>query len=220
MWDVDEETEERFFLPDSHVDTEPTQPEPTKTKPLVTAIVPAHPIAPDGPLAPVLMAADGSQVPLSNLANSAEPLAHSIDEPSEIPKKKEKKKRAQAGKENSKKQKAAVPDPEAAAATKTKKADAKAAAAAKAAAVYLATKAAADKEAKEAEKAKAAKSRVGLKMEIQGCDPDECDYVCTSCDWEPCVVEADHGRLCDVRLCHDDITCNGIIFHRFLRLPH
>ena len=31
-------------------------------------------------------------------------------------------------------------------------------------------------------------SRLGLNMEIQGCDPDECDYTCTDCDWEPSRV--------------------------------
>ena len=61
-------------------------------------------------------------------------------------------------------------------------------------------------------------SRLGLKMEIQGCDPDECDYICTDCDWEPCTVEADHGRTCDVRL-DDNTLCQGIVSHRFLRMP-
>ena len=61
-------------------------------------------------------------------------------------------------------------------------------------------------------------SRLGLKMEIQGCDPDECDYIRTDCDWEPCTVEADNGRTCDVRLA-DGQLCQGIVTHRFLRMP-
>ena len=61
--------------------------------------------------------------------------------------------------------------------------------------------------------------KVGLEMEIHGCDADECDYVCSICDWELCIVEADHGRTCDVRIKSDDTVCEGVLAHRFLRMP-
>ena len=67
--------------------------------------------------------------------------------------------------------------------------------------------------------AKASATRVGLQMEIQGCDPDACDYVCTDCAWDTCTVEADYGRTCDVRITEDGFLCKGIIAHRFLRIP-
>ena len=74
-----------------------------------------------------------------------------------------------------------------------------------------------DAAAANAEKASA--TRVGLQMEIQGCDPDECDYVCTDCAWDACTVEADYGRTCDVRIDEDGVLCEEIIAHRFLRIP-
>ena len=57
-------------------------------------------------------------------------------------------------------------------------------------------------------------------MEIQGCDADECDYVCNTCDWEECVVVADDllGTM-DVKCVSDDTMCCGITAHRFLRYP-
>ena len=39
-------------------------------------------------------------------------------------------------------------------------------------------------------------TRIGQAMEIQGCEPDSCDYICTECDWEACIVEADDGTVC------------------------
>ena len=63
--------------------------------------------------------------------------------------------------------------------------------------------------------------RTNKEMEVQGCDPEECDYMCGECEWEPCVVLADHGRTCDVRICShgdDDSECFGVA-NRFLRFP-
>ena len=77
----------------------------------------------------------------------------------------------------------------------------------------------ADDEAQYAEALAPAATKFGLKMEIQGCDADSCDYVCTNCDWEACTVEADYGRTCDVRLEVDGFLCQAIVWHRFLRVP-
>ena len=57
-----------------------------------------------------------------------------------------------------------------------------------------------------------------MELEIQGCDEDTCDYVCSACDWELCVVEADHGKTCDVKIIDGDIICNAV-HSRFLRMP-
>jgi hypothetical protein len=61
-------------------------------------------------------------------------------------------------------------------------------------------------------------TRVGQAMEVQGCDPDSCDYVCTECDWEACIVEADDGTFCNVKLA-DGTVCSGVNSKRFLRYP-
>ena len=65
-------------------------------------------------------------------------------------------------------------------------------------------------------------SRVDKEMEIQGCTPAECAYVCTECDWEGCTVVADHGAMCDVRLhnigADEDPICRSVA-NRFLRMP-
>tara|TARA_B110001452_G_scaffold119226_1_gene98931 strand:- start:231 stop:2348 length:2118 start_codon:yes stop_codon:yes gene_type:complete len=63
--------------------------------------------------------------------------------------------------------------------------------------------------------------RTGKEMEVQGCDPEVCDNMCGECEWDPCVVLADHGRTCDVRICShsdDDSECFGVA-NRFLRFP-
>ena len=55
-------------------------------------------------------------------------------------------------------------------------------------------------------------------LEVQGCGPD-CDYVCSECEWEMCVVMADHGRSCDVCLkAEPDVRIDRIL-NRFLRVP-
>ena len=56
-------------------------------------------------------------------------------------------------------------------------------------------------------------------MEIQGCD-EYCDTLCVqSCsfEWDPCVVIADHGTYCDVRM-SDGAMIAGVV-NRFLRWP-
>jgi hypothetical protein len=64
------------------------------------------------------------------------------------------------------------------------------------------------------------RDRVGDHMEIQGCDADECDYVCNDCAWEACVVVADDGLgNMDVQCVSDGSMCMGIKAHRFLRFP-
>ena len=60
--------------------------------------------------------------------------------------------------------------------------------------------------------------RVGLNMEIQGCDPDDCDFVCSLCEWELCIVEVDHGRCCDITILGDGSLCKQVS-NRFLRMP-
>ena len=63
-------------------------------------------------------------------------------------------------------------------------------------------------------------NKVGEQMEIQGCDEDECDYVCNECAWEACVVVVDHGDgNLDVKCAADGTLCEGIKAHRFLRYP-
>jgi hypothetical protein len=62
------------------------------------------------------------------------------------------------------------------------------------------------------------RDRVGLSMEIQGCDPDECEGGCSECPWEACTVVTDHGRACDVRICSDPPVMCLNIANRFLRL--
>ena len=72
------------------------------------------------------------------------------------------------------------------------------------------------------EKEAPTRSRVHLQMEIQGCDPEVCEMVCTDCDWEPCVVTADHVSSCNVRLLEvvDDVDPICLcIANRFLRWP-
>ena len=61
-------------------------------------------------------------------------------------------------------------------------------------------------------------NRVGLSMEIQGCDQNECDFICGECEWEPCIIEADHGHTCDARISSDGTLCVGAA-PRFLRMP-
>ena len=61
---------------------------------------------------------------------------------------------------------------------------------------------------------------VGQMMEIQGCDPDECEYVCTTCPWEACVVTAENPNgTFDVKISIDGTICTDIVAHRSLRLP-
>ena len=62
-------------------------------------------------------------------------------------------------------------------------------------------------------------TRVGQAMEIQGCEPNTCDYICTECDWEACTVVADDGTTCDVKLVADGTECSGVNSRRFLRYP-
>lgn len=54
-------------------------------------------------------------------------------------------------------------------------------------------------------------SRDGAEMEMQACDLDECDFVCSACLWKPCTVKMDHGAFCDVWLRCDRVA------NRFLR---
>lgn len=61
-------------------------------------------------------------------------------------------------------------------------------------------------------------TRVGQAMEVQGCDPASCDYICTECDWEACIVVADDGTFCNVKLA-DGTVCSGVHSKRFLRYP-
>jgi hypothetical protein len=61
-------------------------------------------------------------------------------------------------------------------------------------------------------------SREGHTMEVQCCDPDACPGVCGECDWEVCVVTADHGNTCDVRCMAEGECLEGIAL-RFLRWP-
>ena len=37
--------------------------------------------------------------------------------------------------------------------------------------------------------------------------------------WEACIVEADYGRTCDVRIVCDGIICEDVLACRFLRTP-
>jgi hypothetical protein len=64
----------------------------------------------------------------------------------------------------------------------------------------------------------AARDRIGSSMEVQGCDPEVCDMLCGICPWEPCIVECDNGRTCDVRVCSDGAVCKDVA-NRFLRMP-
>ena len=59
--------------------------------------------------------------------------------------------------------------------------------------------------------------RVGLQMEAQSCDPDECEMYCGLCEWEECVITADHGNACDVLFPDGKECCN--LLNRFLRKP-
>ena len=60
--------------------------------------------------------------------------------------------------------------------------------------------------------------RVGLEMEIQGCDPAVCDGLCRACPWERCTILADHGGVCDVRVLSDEAEYFGVA-NRYLRMP-
>jgi hypothetical protein len=62
-------------------------------------------------------------------------------------------------------------------------------------------------------------NRVGLKMEVQACDDDCPMSFCVDCKWELCMVVADNGRTCDVRILEDDELCADIVAHRYLRMP-
>ena len=56
-------------------------------------------------------------------------------------------------------------------------------------------------------------------MEIQGCDPHSCNLVCTTCEWDECVVTADDGSgSLDVEIMSDSSICKRVA-PRFLRLP-
>ena len=59
--------------------------------------------------------------------------------------------------------------------------------------------------------------RTGTEMEIQGCDSD-CDYMCAVCEWESCLIVADHGRSCDVCMSSDEERFDGVL-NRYLRMP-
>jgi hypothetical protein len=54
-------------------------------------------------------------------------------------------------------------------------------------------------------------SRDGAEMEMQACNLDECDFVCSDCLWKPCTIKKDRGAVCDVWL-----RCDGVA-NRFLR---
>ena len=72
----------------------------------------------------------------------------------------------------------------------------------------------------QAEGAEEVEDMVGRHMEIQGCDPEVCEYVCSECPWEACEVTADDGAgTLDVTISSDGTICKGIVSHRFLRLP-
>lgn len=60
--------------------------------------------------------------------------------------------------------------------------------------------------------------RAGLKMEIQECHPVNCDNPCGFCGWEACIVEADYGPTCDVRIEEDGCLCKDVAC-RYLRMP-
>ena len=62
------------------------------------------------------------------------------------------------------------------------------------------------------------KDRLGQTMEILGCD-DDCDMLCGECPWETCMVTADHGCSCDVRIISDGMECCNVA-SRFLRMPN
>ena len=79
--------------------------------------------------------------------------------------------------------------------------------------------AAADQSEDEDSMANVSVSRVGRQMQIQGCDPEECDYVCSECPWEDCIVIQDHGKTCDVKITSDGAVCYDILVDRFLRAP-
>lgn len=72
-----------------------------------------------------------------------------------------------------------------------------------------------DNEQQEAEAA--VSDRTGANIEVQQCNPDECEMVCGNCDWEPAVVTRDHGRSCDVQFPNGDTCCS--LANRFLRAP-
>ena len=59
--------------------------------------------------------------------------------------------------------------------------------------------------------------RTGTLMEVQGCGED-CDFVCSICEWEACTIEKDHGRCCDIRILSDEELVAGVV-NRHLRLP-
>ena len=63
--------------------------------------------------------------------------------------------------------------------------------------------------------------RVGMEMEIQGCDPRVCDGLCRVCPWEMCEIVADHGGTCDVKILsdgEDGEPCFDVA-NRYLRMP-
>ena len=47
------------------------------------------------------------------------------------------------------------------------------------------------------------------KMEVAGCT-EECAFPCFECDWELCIIIADHGALLDVKIVSDNEVCNGV----------
>ena len=61
------------------------------------------------------------------------------------------------------------------------------------------------------------RDRTGTAMEVQGCD-EGCDFVCTDCAWESCMVMADHHSCCDVRILSDGDVIRGV-GNRYLRNP-
>ena len=73
-----------------------------------------------------------------------------------------------------------------------------------------------DFEEDEAAPAATVVDRTGMTMEVQGCGP-ECDYVC-DCEWEVCLIVADHGRSCDVCMSSDEERFDGVL-NRYLRMP-
>lgn len=50
---------------------------------------------------------------------------------------------------------------------------------------------------------------VGAEMEVQGCG-EACNFLCTTCEWELCTIDVDHGHLCDVRISSEGVICKGV----------
>ena len=65
--------------------------------------------------------------------------------------------------------------------------------------------------------ATAMRDRTGDQVEVQECDPDQCEMFCGICDWEAGVVIKDHRHGCDVQFQNGDICYK--IANRFLRAP-